>query len=112
MGKSIKTQRSIPASTLQIVDSVSRAILTSLNDPELSGEARRVLLALTLTLAQWLWPEPAKASTPLPPNTRPRLVQERAQLLLDGQLDTPNHDASPWRKRRLHLTHLRALQLP
>ena len=44
VGKSIPSQRSIPASTLQIVDSVSRAILTSLHAPGLSGEARRVPL--------------------------------------------------------------------
>ena len=87
IGNALRTQRSVPASTLQIVDSVCAAILARLNDPLSSPESRRVLLAMALVMPRWLWPEPPKPpGTNLPPRARPRLLQARAQLFLDGDL--------------------------
>ena len=87
IGNALRTQRSLPASTLQIVDSICAAILARLNDPLSCPESRRVLLAMALVMPRWLWPEPPRPQgTHLPPRARPRLLQERAQLFLDGDL--------------------------
>ena len=87
LGKPLRTQRTLPASTLQIVDSVCAAILERLKDGQLSVESRRVFLAMAICLPRWLWPEPPKApGTVLAPRSRPRLVQAQAQMFQDGDI--------------------------
>ena len=88
LGRPIRTQRHLPASTVQIIDSISCAILTQLQNPALSPQSRRIFLALALLMPRWLWPEPPHPEgTTLPAHSRPRLVQARAQLFRDGDLD-------------------------
>ena len=75
IGNALRTQRSLPASTLQIVDSICAAILARLNDPLSCPESRRVLLAMALVMPRWLWPEtPRPQGTHLPPRARPHLL--------------------------------------
>ena len=77
-----------PTSTVQIIDSISCAILTQLQNPARSPQSRRIFLALALLMPRWLWPEPPRPEgTTLPAHSRPRLVQARAQLFRDGDLD-------------------------
>ena len=88
LGKPLRTQRTLPASTLQIVDSVCAAILGRLKDGQLSLESRRVFLAMAICLPRWLWPEPPKPpGTVLAPRSRPRLLQAQAQLFHDGDIE-------------------------
>ena len=89
LGKPIRTQRTLPASTVQIVDSVCAAILGRLKDGQLSLESRRVFLAMALCMPRWLWPEPPKPQgTVLAPRSRPRLLQAQAQLFHDGDFSS------------------------
>ena len=89
LGKPIRTQRTLPASTFQIVDSVCAAILGRLKDGQLSLESRRVFLAMALCMPRWLWPGPPKPQgTALAPRSRPRLLQAQAQLFHDGEIGT------------------------
>ena len=84
----IPTQRHVPASTLQIVDSVADSLLQALHDPHINQEQRRLYIAMALVMPRWLWPEPPRPEgRALAPRSRPRLVQTQAQHFLDRDLE-------------------------
>ena len=60
-----------------------------MGEPSVTAAQRRVLVSLVLTMPRWLWPEPHRNSgSQLHPHSRPRLLQERAQLLLQSEWDS------------------------
>ena len=66
---------------------MAESIILQLGDPLLTPERRRVLLSMGLCMPCWLWPEPNKhGQRHLPPQSRPRLLQEQAQHFLRGDL--------------------------
>ena len=89
LGRPVPTQRQLPKTSRYLVDAACHRLLLLLGDPAITAEQRRLLVALALTMPRWLWPEPAKApGSQLHPHARPRLLQERAQLLLQNDWDS------------------------
>ena len=100
LGKAIPTQRQLPKTSRELVDATCHRLLLLMGDPAVTATQRRTLVALSLTMPRWLWPEPPKApGSHLHPHSRPRLLQERAQMALqsdwEGLLTHVQPDATP-----------------
>ena len=83
----VRTQRHLPKRcTHMVATTVAQVYREALNDERPAPE-RQLFLMLFLLSPRWLWPEPPRPnSDPLPPHTRPRLIQSRAELWADGHL--------------------------
>ena len=89
LGRTIPTQRQLPKTSSELVDTVCHRLLLLMGEPTVTAAQRRVLVSLVLTMPRWLWPEPHRnPGSQLHPHSRPRLLQERAQLLLQSDWDS------------------------
>ena len=80
LGLTVPTQRQLPKTSRELVDTVCHRLLLLLGDPGVTH---------ALTMPRWLWPEPPKPpGSQLHPHSRPRLLQERAQLVLQSDWET------------------------